>query len=146
MLPVSVYLQNLCHLIEEQFNIKIQTFFNSHHAFLLFGTTNNELRLQFNAKQSSTRKLQFLSITEIFRQSVFSFCYFAIQSFLVPDQTPDLTAMSKFNFLTENLTIVSSFYKVRCVYLEVTVHVCSKVINKQIWFSRTPSLWVYTLH
>ena len=39
------------------------TIFNSHCAFLLFGKTSNELRLQFNAKQSSSTKLHFLSVT-----------------------------------------------------------------------------------
>ena len=41
-------------------------FFNSQCAFLLFGKTSNELGLQFNAKQSSTMKLQFLSVTCMF--------------------------------------------------------------------------------
>ena len=58
-----VYLQNLCHLIEEQFYIEIQTIFNSHRASLLFGKISNKLRLQFNAKQSSTTKLQLSSVT-----------------------------------------------------------------------------------
>ena len=44
---------------------KYKQFFNSQCAFLLFGKTSNELRLQFNAKQSSTTKLQFLSVTYI---------------------------------------------------------------------------------
>ena len=66
-----VYLRNFYHLIEKQFNIEIQTIFNSQCAFLLFGKTNNELRLQFNAKQSSTTKLPFLSLTYIDRVPYF---------------------------------------------------------------------------
>ena len=57
--------KNLCHLIEEQFNIEIQTIFNSHCVFLLFGKTSNEFRLQFNVRQSSTTKLLLQSVTPI---------------------------------------------------------------------------------
>ena len=50
------------HQFEEQFNIEIQTIFNSQCVFLLFGKTSNEFRLQFNVKQSSTTKLLLLSV------------------------------------------------------------------------------------
>ena len=51
----------------------MQTIFNSHCAPLLFGKISNKLRLQFNAKHSSTTKLQLSSVTSIKILNIFLF-------------------------------------------------------------------------
>ena len=110
-IEIHVFSSRFSPLLEQLKNIEIQTIFNSQCAFLLFGKTSNELRLQFNAKQSSITKLQFLSVTYIIIDLTILFVsrFYDFFTLIVPvSQEP-----KKLKFKTSVLTIVPAIRMIK---------------------------------